>query len=65
MMLTGMRRTSACEARVEHPNVKAAVLHVPNPKSTSDANDSVRRFQSVDRLDDYPAVGNDFFRVVA
>lgn len=32
MLLTGMRRSAACEARVEHINVKAAVLHVPNPK---------------------------------
>lgn len=32
MMLTGMRRTSACEARVNDLDVEAKRLHVPRPK---------------------------------
>lgn len=32
MMLTGMRRTAACEARIEHLDLAARTLHVPKPK---------------------------------
>jgi integrase len=32
MMLTGMRRTAACEARIEHLDVEGKRLHVPKPK---------------------------------
>jgi integrase len=32
MVLTGMRRTAACEARIEHFDVAAKKLHVPKPK---------------------------------
>lgn len=32
MLLTGMRRTSACEVRAEHIAFEAAVLRVPKPK---------------------------------
>ncbi|MCS0582130.1 integrase family protein [Massilia pinisoli] len=35
MMLTGMRRTSACEARPEDLDLCAARLHVPKPKGGS------------------------------
>lgn len=32
MMLTGLRRTSACEARVEHVDLDGGRLRIPNPK---------------------------------
>lgn len=32
ILLTGMRRTAACEARVEHLDLEAGKLHVPKPK---------------------------------
>ena len=35
MILTGMRRTAACEARAEHLNESNDALHVPKPKGGS------------------------------
>lgn len=35
MMLTGMRRTSACEVRTDDLNLDAGKLHVPKPKGGS------------------------------
>lgn len=32
ILLTAMRRTAACEARAEHVDLEAGVLHVPRPK---------------------------------
>lgn len=35
MLLTGMRRSASCEARIEHLNHKRDTLHVPKPKGGS------------------------------